>query len=86
MLAEADGRDHVNEENFINHVAVRLGLTEEDVVRIDKHPENLTFAFPRDEQARMNLLYHLLFLMKIDGSVGPKEKRLCHEIGVLLGF
>ena len=86
MLAEADNRDHINEERFINHVAIRLGLTEQDVKAIDKHPENLTFDFPKDEQSRMNLLYHLLFLMKIDGSVGTSEIKLCHEIGLRLGF
>ena len=86
MLAEADDKDHVNEDRFIKHVAVRLGLDEKDVERIDKHPESLSFEFPRDEQARMNLLYHLLFLMKIDGTVGPKEKKLCHELGLRLGF
>ena len=86
MLAEADDKDHINEDRFIRHVAVRLGLDEQDVDRIDKHPENLNFEFPRSEQARMNLLYHLLFLMKIDGTVGPKEKKLCHEIGMRLGF
>ena len=86
MMAEADNRDHVNEWRFIVHVAERLGLSEEDVKTIDQHPENLSFDFPKDEQGRMNLLYHLLFLMKIDGRVGPKEKALCHELGTRLGF
>lgn len=86
MLAEADNRDHKNEIAFINHVATRIGLSEQDVQRIDKHPENLEFVLPKDEQARMNLLYHLLFLMKIDGAVGEKEKKLCHEVGLRLGF
>lgn len=86
MLAEADNREHLNEIRFINHVASRLGLTEQDVQRIDQHPEELHFVLPKDEQTRMNLLYHLLFLMKIDGRVGEKEKTLCHEIGLRLGF
>lgn len=86
MLAEADDLDHIYEEQFINHVAERLGLNEKDVRQIDQHPENLTFDFPKDEQGRMNLLYHLLFLMKIDGSVAPSEIKLCHEIGLRLGF
>ena len=86
MMAEADNEDHINEERFINHVAVRLGLNQDDVYRIDKHPEHLAFDFPNNEQGRMNLLYHLLFLMKIDGSVAPEEITLCHEIGARLGF
>ncbi len=86
MMAEADDRDHESEWKFMVHVAVLLGLTEQDLVRIDQHPENLSFEFPKGEQERMNLLYHLLFLMKIDGRVGPKEKALCHELGTRLGF
>ncbi len=86
MLAEADNRDHVNEIRFIEHVAVRLGLDKSDVERIDQHPEHLVFVLPKDEQERMNLLYHLLFLMKIDGAVGESEIKLCHEIGLRLGF
>ncbi|MDN5205209.1 hypothetical protein QQ008_27745 [Fulvivirgaceae bacterium BMA10] len=86
MLAEADDKDHANEERFINDVADRLDLTPEDVNEIDKHPENLVFSFPKTEVERMNLLYHLLFLMKIDGSVDPKEKELCHELGFRFGF
>ena len=68
------------------HIAVRLGLTEQDLAHIDQHPASLSFEFPKGEQERMNLLYHLLFLMKIDGRVGPKEKALCHELGTRLGF
>lgn len=86
MLAEADDREHVHEIRFINHVAIRLGLTKQDVKRIDQHPEELHFVLPKTEQTRMNLLYHLLFLMKIDGKVGEKEIKLCHEIGLRLGF
>ena len=75
-LAEADNRDHVNEIRFINQ-----GLSESDVERIDRHPEELC-----PKMNCMNLLYHILFLMKIDGSVGPNEIKLCHEIGLRLGF
>lgn len=86
MLAEADDRDHLFEWRFIVDVAHRLGMTEEDVKRIDTHPQDLHFRLPKGEQERMNLLYHLLFLMKIDGSVGEKEIALCHELGTRLGF
>ena len=86
MLAEADDNQSIRENRFIELVALRLGLTEEDVQRIDQHPEQLSFHFPKGEQERMNLLYHLLFLMKIDGAVTEAEVALCHQLGTLLGF
>ncbi|MGI9543536.1 MAG: hypothetical protein ACR2MX_09770 [Cyclobacteriaceae bacterium] len=86
MLAEADDRDHLNEDRFINYVASKLGLSESDVVEIDRHPENWVFEFPKSEKDRMNILYHMLFLMKIDGAVANEEKTLCHELGLRLGF
>ena len=86
MLSEADNRDHENEIRFINHVAGRIGLSEGDVQEIDQHPERLTFSLPETEQDRMTVLYDLLFLMKIDGSVVEEEKELVRELGIRLGF
>ena len=86
MLAEADDTDHENEVRFINHVAGRIGLSEEDVEEIDKHPERLTFSLPVSEQDRMTVLYDLLFLMKIDGGVVEEEVELVRELGKRLGF
>ena len=86
MLAEADDQDHQNEIRFINHVAGRIGLSEQDVKDIDQHPERLTFSLPVSEQDRMTVLYDLLFLMKIDGNVVEEEKELVQELGKRLGF
>jgi len=86
MMAEADDHQSRNEDRFIEQVALRLGLTADDVLRIDKHPQQLSFHLPNGEQQRMNLLYHLLFLMKIDGDVNEQEVQLCHRLGTFLGF
>jgi hypothetical protein len=86
MLAESDNKDHVNEIRFINNVARRIGLSEQDVEEIDQHPERLTFSLPESEEDRMTVLFDLLFLMKIDGVVAEEEKEMVLEIGVRLGF
>lgn len=86
MLAEADDHDHENEVRFINNVAGRIGLSESDVIEIDQHPERLTFSLPESEVDRMTVLYDLMFLMKIDGSVVEEEKELIRELGLRLGF
>ena len=86
MLAEADNSDHENEVRFINNVAGRIGLSESDVKEIDQHPERLTFSLPESEVDRMTVLYDLMFLMKIDGSVVEEERELIRELGLRLGF
>jgi len=86
MLAEADDNEHPNEVSFINNVAGRLGLKLSDVKEIENNPTELTFQMPKTPQNRMTLMYDMLWLMKIDGSVVAEEKDLVLEIGLRLGF
>ena len=86
MLAEADDKEHPNEIRFINNVAGRLGLGESDVHKIDSNPTELTLEMPKTPIDRMTLMYDMLWLMKIDGSVVQDEKDMVTEIGLRLGF
>jgi hypothetical protein len=86
MLAEADDKDHPNETSFINNVAGRLGLGLSDIEDIETNPKELTLQMPKTPINRMTLMYDMLWLMKIDGSVVSKEKELVLEIGLRLGF
>ena len=86
MLAEADDQDHPNEIRFINNVAGRLGLGISDVKQIDSKPVDLTLELPKSPVERMTLMYDMLWLMKIDGSVVQTEMNLVLEIGLRLGF
>ena len=86
MLAEADDEEHPNEARFIRNVAGRLGMSISDVERIDANPTDLTFQLPKTPADRMTLMYDMLWLMKIDGSVVQDERNLVVEIGLRLGF
>ena len=86
MLAEADDKEHPNELRFINNVAGRLGMSVSEVHDIDTNPTDLTLELPTTPVDRMTLMYDMLWLMKIDGSVVQDEKDLVMEIGLRLGF
>lgn len=86
MLAEADDHDHDLELIFINTVASRLGVTEEEVAHIDKNPQTVTFIIPKREHERMEILYDLLFLMKFDQHVDEEEIELIHRLAFRMGF
>lgn len=86
MLAEADDHDHELELVFINKVASRLGVSDEEVTRIDKNPQTVTFIIPKMEHERMEILYDLLFLMKFDQHVDDDEIDLIHRLAFRMGF
>lgn len=86
MLAEADDHDHDLELIFISKVASRLGLSDEEVTRIDKNPQTVTFIIPKREHERMEILYDLLFLMKFDQHVDDEEIDLLHRLAFRMGF
>ena len=83
-LSNADHKIDANEARFIRDVAKKLGLSEKDVINIDKHPEKLHFALPDTLLERMQQFYHLLFLMGIDGEITHEEREMCRELGFRL--
>ena len=42
--------------------------------------------FPLDEQNRMNILYHLLFVINADSNVNQEEERAIFKLAFKLGF
>ena len=85
-LSNADHRIDANEARFISDVAKKLGLTENDVLNINNHPEQLHFTLPDNMLDRMRQLYHLLFLMGIDGNISKEEREMCRELGFRLSL
>lgn len=85
-MATADGNIAPQESRFIADVASSIGLSSTDIVDVVRHPENFILAGPVDEHARMEILYYLLFTMRVDGVIDPKEEALCHKAALRLGF
>ncbi len=83
-LSNANHKIDVNEARFISDVAKKLGLSDNDVINIDKHPEEFHFTLPDNLMERMQQFYHLLFLMGIDGEITHDEREMCRELGFRL--
>lgn len=81
-LSRVDGRENMNEVNFINSVADRLGISREDLLRIRKESENVTFIPPDDIYQMMMQFHRLMVLMGIDRIIEEKEKDFCMKLGI----
>jgi len=84
-LADADSKFHINEGKFLKHIAKQLGLNDDDFQEVVTFPKKYPYQKPKDDAERMSQLYYLLFLMKVDGDIAPKEVEFIRSISLFLG-
>ena len=85
-LQASDDEKHLHEFAYIHKVATHLGLTAEDVLSVEAALDKYPLHPPSNEKERMTILYYLLFLMDIDGTVTKEEEQLVEQFGMRLGF
>ncbi len=85
-LSKSDERIHTNEARFIMDIGTQLGLDTSEITEIENNPQDYPLRPPKSEQDRVKILYHLLFMMKMDGEVSDDESKLINQIGLKLGF
>jgi len=85
-LQASDSEKHLNEFAYIHKVATHLGLSAEDVLSVERALDKYPLHPPSNEKERMTILYYLLFLMDIDGTVTKEEEQLVEQFGMRLGF
>ncbi|MEM6800673.1 MAG: hypothetical protein AAF696_04670 [Bacteroidota bacterium] len=85
-LSKSDDQIHVNEARFIMDVGSQLGLGTDEITEIENNLDAYPLDPPKSEQERVRILYHLLFMMKMDGEISEEESLLIHQIGLKLGF
>jgi uncharacterized tellurite resistance protein B-like protein len=85
-LQAADKVQHIQEFAYIHKVATHLGLNKNDVLAVETTLDQYPLYPPSNEKERMTILYYLLFLMEVDGSVAREEELLVEEFGMRLGF
>ncbi len=74
------------ELSFLVKVGQQLRIDNSRVEQLINKPLEGDFDVPSSERDRMNILYHMLFLMKIDTIVSDEEKDMIHHYGFKLGF
>jgi len=85
-ISKSDKHFDEFEFSYIMQVGQAVGLSQVQIEETIRSSSKLDPTFPKSEQDRMNILYYMLFLMKIDKNVNANEKELIHFYGFKLGF
>ncbi len=86
MLARVDGEVAASEQNLLNRIANRLGLTSEQVQEIMAHPDAYPMVPPSSKEERYDRFIQFIEMICIDGIVDPSEEKLANKYGLALGF
>ncbi len=84
-LSIADGALTHSELDLIRKVGDYYGLTS-DEVDDELISETPVISVPSDENARIKILYYMLYLIKADQVIDLEEVQLVHHFGLKLGF
>ncbi len=85
-LSKIDGNEALNEVNFINSVADRLGISRKDLKELKEKSANITFMPPKDMYRIMMQYHRLIVLMGIDRIITDEEKELCVNLGLKMNL
>lgn len=86
FLTKADGNLQEKELAYLLFVAQKLNVSTEKIREILATNTEFHEMLPKDEQDRMNTLYHLLFMMGADKMVTEQEEKALYYFGLKLGF
>lgn len=84
--AMEDGKIGINERSYLKYALKTIKLEEKDIQSIIDSPEQYTFHPPIEENKRMTILYHLLFMLRSNRKLDFRKEELCYNIGFELGF
>ncbi|MBK8348305.1 MAG: hypothetical protein IPL08_12030 [Saprospiraceae bacterium] len=84
-VCKADNIIAEQEFSYLIYVCKNLNLSPE-IIREYAQDININEILPMDEHERMNILYHLLFIMNADSIVDPKEEMIIYQLAFKLGF
>lgn len=85
-VALADGAISEEEQKFLDELASRLEISEEDYEKILENPEKYPVNPPYLHINRIERLYDLARMVYADHILGPKQKDILKKFAVALGF
>lgn len=85
-MSVSDGDFVKSEIAYLIRVGENIGLDRSLFNEIIKNRNNIEFAPPESEEERMEFLYYVLFMMKVDKKITEEERILMYKIGFRLGF
>lgn len=85
-VAMSDGIITDDEKAFLDRLATRLDVSDEEYKAILKDYENHPINPPMSYDTRLERLYDLVRMVWADDIEGPKQHALVEKLGVGLGF
>jgi len=85
-IAISDGKINKNEYRFIIDIAKSIGLTNNEALDIINRNIDFKITPPKSINERMQHLFQMLFLMKIDGDINLTEINVIKNIALYLGL
>lgn len=86
FLACSDGQLDKDEVDLIVRIGLRAGISHDELSRILKRPDSISFTAPDTFRERVEQLYDMVMVMMIDGELHENEITLCKVTAVRLGF
>lgn len=86
LIANSDGKVEDSEWNLITEIAIKLGLTQNDMEFVLENINELKFIKPIYFKERNKQLMQIIALVCINGEINRGEIELCYKIGNKYGF
>jgi len=86
FIAKSDGKVTKNEYHLLLDIAKIIGLSEDEALDMINGENHFQSAKPTSYHDRMQHLFQLLFIMKIDGDIDRKEIEAVKNIALYLGL
>lgn len=85
-VATSDGELSPEERTFLDKLAVRLEISEEEYEEILENPLKYPINPPYSYAHRLERLYDLSRMVYVDHVLGPKQKDVLTKFALALGF
>lgn len=85
-VALANGHFSEEEKKFLDVLANKLDISEEEYKKILRNPESYPINPPYLEIQRIERLYDLARMVYVDHILGPKQKEILKKFTIGLGF
>lgn len=86
QLAIKDNDLGLQEQKWIFKIGESYGLSEEEIKRLFKNPENIPSEDTLSSEEKFQYLYNVVQLMKIDAQVFKSEINYCEDLATRLGY
>ena len=85
-MASADGSIDEVEINFLQKIAKKYGVDQDEVQHIIDNPNNYAFTPPANKTDRHAQLLNLVIMMMIDGVIDDNEMAMVRKFAIGLGY